>query len=137
MLLAASHVATWWIVGWICCLGCWPRTCARCERSTIASRCRCFSTSTKVSASSGSHSATLNIIKPPQFHRTVLRSRYSLAYPQAQALTEGRAVPVIENPYHDSASPYQATGAAVDEKDWQWLRKDVSLLMRSGETGGT
>lgn len=61
----------------------------------------------------------------------MLRSRYSLAYPQAQALADGAAPPTLPNPFPDPASPYRHTGAAVDPADWPWLRRDIAALMRS------
>lgn len=76
---------------------------------------------------------TLNVVKPPVFARTVLRSRYSLAYPQAQALADHKIPPIIDNPYKNSDSPYKYTGSEVREEDYEWLRHDVSILMRSAE----
>ena len=61
----------------------------------------------------------------------MIRSRHSLAYPQAQALAENKPVPVIENPYKNPNSPYEYTGSAVCEKDVEWLRHDVTILMKS------
>ena len=74
---------------------------------------------------------TLNVVKPPVFARTVLRSRYSLAYPQAQSLADHKIPPIIDNPYKNPDSPYKYTGSEVREEDYEWLRHDVSILMRS------
>lgn len=76
---------------------------------------------------------TLNVVKPPVFARTVLRSRYSLAYPQAQALADHKIPPIIDNPYKNPDSPYKYTGSEVRAEDYEWLRHDVSILMRSAE----
>lgn len=74
---------------------------------------------------------TLNLVKPPRCTRTVLRSRYSLAYPQAQALANQKPVPIIENPYPNPDSPYEYTGSPVNEADSRWLSHDIAILMRS------
>ena len=73
------------------------------------------------------------MVKPPVFARTVLRSRYSLAYPQAQALADHKIPPIIDNPYKNPDSPYKYTGSEVREEDYEWLQHDVSVLMRSVE----
>ena len=73
------------------------------------------------------------MVKPPVFARTVLRSRYSLAYPQAQALADPKIPPIIDNPYKNPDSPYKYTGSEVREEDYEWLQHDVSILMRSAE----
>ena len=74
---------------------------------------------------------TLNVIKPPRFCRSVLRSRYSLAYPQAQRLANHQPPGIIENPYANPDSPYAYTGSEVKKKDWEWLGHDIEILMRS------
>ena len=79
---------------------------------------------------------TLDLVKPPRCTRTVLRSRYSLAYPQAQALADQKPVPLIENPYPNPDSPYEYTGSPVQEADSRWLSHDIALLMRSNRGNG-
>ena len=75
---------------------------------------------------------SLNLVKPPHITRTVIRSRYSLAYPQAQALATHQPLFPIENPYPNPNSPYEYTGSAVNTSDYRWLSHDIEILMRSG-----
>ena len=42
---------------------------------------------------------TWDMVKPPFFCRSVLRSRYSLAYPQAQRICDGLPAGIVENPF--------------------------------------
>lgn len=74
---------------------------------------------------------SLNVIKPPRFTRSVLRSRYSLAYLQAQRLARNEEPGIVENPYANPLSPYAYTGSAVEKKDYPWLSHDIAILMRS------
>ena len=79
---------------------------------------------------------SLDIIKPPKICRSVLQSRYSLAYPQAQRLSNHEDPGIVENPFHNPDSPYVYTGSKVNKEDFPWLSHDISILMKSTITTG-